>query len=149
MPKRFNYDAPRIHNYRITGGIKPRWRIGNVGCAYVSDNEKNVALRNESTIIVNALRTAQYRSIVSQDNYTHGVHFDTDRLTVYGNTWSNPVNPEVHLFSNGVVVTQGIGSDAVFSRLIGSSTPQVISIGYPGGTISTITISGAGAISNL
>ena len=111
--------------------------------------KKNVALRNESTIIVNALRTAQYRSIVSQDNYTHGVHFDTDRLTVYGNTWSNPVNPEVHLFSNGVVVTQGIGSDAVFSRLIGSSTPQVISIGYPGGTISTITISGAGAISNL
>lgn len=109
--------------------------------------QKNVALKNELLITIDALRTAQYRSMISMGNYSHGVYFNRDGFYVYGDSWVAPAYVEYHPFGHNIVVTQGIDSDIQFDRLTGATAMAVMRIGYEDGDSVAIDVLRTGTIS--
>lgn len=107
----------------------------------------NIALKNDSLEIVNMLRKAQSRSISSLDGVRHGVHFDSDKYTIYEGEWASPLKTAEYKLKNGISVLSGGNSEVEFSRLTGKTDDKTIVIGASSSDTKTIHIEKNGNIS--
>lgn len=113
---------------------------------------KNIALKNISLEIGNALRLAQNRSMASFGGVGHGVYFLADRYVTYdGNSWTGAVNKVECLLDSGASIDTsdpGFRADLNFERLSGSSNGTTIKLSVAGEGLKTITVNGTGKISS-
>lgn len=111
---------------------------------------KNVELTDMADQLMNTLRTAQNKSIVSQDGADHGVYIEANQYTLYqGDNWSAPGRIIIATYpTNGYPLTVSTGSaDIVFERLTGQAATQtVVQIGSS--DPKSITIQSIGTISS-
>lgn len=105
--------------------------------------QHNVALSNEALGVLNALRVVQQRSMISQNNVTHSIHFNTTDYVVY----SGASDIATITLANGLEFISGAGSDISFERLTGESSDTLIQVGYPGKESKTIAVTSTGVIS--
>ena len=106
-----------------------------------------VALDSQSQQIVNDLRLAQQRSLVSQGGVNHGIHFNTTSYVLFGNTWAtSPTYTITRKLSHDIQITQGADSEIIFSRLTGVAADKQITITLPNGKQRIITITKVGGI---
>jgi prepilin-type N-terminal cleavage/methylation domain-containing protein len=110
---------------------------------------ENIALNNYTQEIVNALRIAQNRSIVSQDGTVHGVSFAPNSYVAYGGDWATPTYTVNYTVNGGIQILTGAGDQVSFDRLTGLTSDETIVIGIPGGEQKTIAIDASGKISIL
>lgn len=108
----------------------------------------NITLNNNSFEIVNVLREAQSRSIVSKNNEVHGVHFNSTDYILYDGHWPDITSQTVYSFSQGINIYSGEGASVEFSRLTGEAVQaEEIVIGTSSDNQKTIKISAGGRIS--
>ena len=105
-----------------------------------------VALDSQSQQIVNDLRLAQQRSLVSQGGVNHGIHFNTTDYVLFGNAWASPTYTITRQLSRDIQITQGADSEIIFSRLTGVAADKQITITLPNGKQRIITITKVGGI---
>ena len=120
-----------------------------IGLPSYNSIKENVALSNYSQEIVSALRSAQNRSIVSQNGTSHGVHFNSDSYVLFGGDWATPDYTTIYQLGGGLGVLEGEGREVIFDRLTGQTSGQTIIIGSAGGNPKTIQINETGKISIL
>ena len=108
---------------------------------------ENVALDNYSQEVVNALRIAQQRSVVSQGGIVHGVSFEADDYTLFGGDPQAPDYTLQHQINSGIEISYGAGSQVIFTRLTGTTTDQTIILSSPNGREKIIKITPNGGIS--
>lgn len=110
--------------------------------------QTNLSLQNASREVVDALRAAQVRSMNSQDDASHGLRItasEFSRLTV-DRTGAVTVLSSINLESGVAFSLPGPAVDVVFSRLIGATTPQTLTLETSGGLTTTVTIDAGGRI---
>ncbi|OGY46173.1 MAG: hypothetical protein A3J62_03580 [Candidatus Buchananbacteria bacterium RIFCSPHIGHO2_02_FULL_38_8] len=120
-----------------------------IGLPLYNSVRENIALKNYSYEIVNALRLAQNRAITSQDGTNHGVYFYNKDYVLFGNQWSSPTYTKPYHINNGIQITNGVGSEIIFNRLDGTTNDQLIVITASNGNQRTIKIESTGSISIL
>ncbi|MBU1164365.1 prepilin-type N-terminal cleavage/methylation domain-containing protein [Patescibacteria group bacterium] len=120
-----------------------------VGYPTISNIRENIAIKNNGYEVVNVLRLAQNRSVVSQDNINWGVHFNTDNYILYGGDWSSPPLSYQYTYNlnNGITVTSGAGSQVLFNRLTGETSSATIILTSPKSKEKIISIDPIGKIS--
>ena len=113
--------------------------------------KKNVSLRTQADELVSVIRTAQSEAISSQGGTTHGIHFENDHYTLFGDDWSDPsYTKDYYLANNFEIIGDVVGNNITFDRLSGVlGSTQTFYIGTPGGEVKEITIEPSGKISQL
>ena len=109
----------------------------------------NIILDAESQQIINTLRLAQRSSVISQDGTVHGIHFNANSYVLFGDSWATPTYTNTYQLPSGIQITQGLGSDIIFNRLIGDSSNQQIKVTSPSGKERIIVVTALGEISSL
>lgn len=80
----------------------------------------SVSLRKDSQEIVNALRLAQNRAVLSKDGATHGVHFHSHSYVIFSGDWSSPIKQTEFFLSSGTQIEDvAVDQEVVFTRLTG------------------------------
>ncbi|MFC1687411.1 Tfp pilus assembly protein FimT/FimU [Patescibacteria group bacterium] len=121
--------------------------LAAIGIPSYQTVRKNIVLNNYANEIVSMLRTAQNRSLSAQDGTPHGIFFEAEQYTIYGDDWSAPTYTTPFSLYNGIEILQGVNSHIVFDRLLGTTDSDVIvKVGFPGGREKTITIDAIGKI---
>lgn len=110
---------------------------------------EHVTLGNDADEIVDILRTAQNRSLTGQDGITHGVHFENNSYTIFGDDWSNPSYSHTYELGLRNIFTSGSGTTITFARLTGRSDDFTIVLSSSGGKSKTVSVYASGKISKL
>ncbi len=89
---------------------------------------KSEALDKDTDAVVESLEEARSLTLSSQAASQYGVHFGTQKITIFtGTTYSStsPSNKDISLATTDTILTislTGGGSDVVFKRLTGETT---------------------------
>ena len=98
------------------------------------------ALKSNSADIVSLINKARSNTLSSLSSKNYGIHFDTDKVSLFDGITFNPVNPtnETLELSSALdissVVIEGGSNDIIFQRLTGAVTNGT------SGTVGTITV---------
>ena len=93
---------------------------------FVSFN-RNQALDKDTETIVGILREARSQTLSSQNSSHYGIHFDSNKVTLFvGSVYSpgDPANQDFNVSSSDISITPNLlggGSDVVFKRLTGET----------------------------
>jgi len=117
-----------------------------IGLPSYNSMRDDIALKNDSHEIVNALRVAQRRSVVSQGGVTHGVNFATSTYTLFDGDWSMPDKQVEYKLAGGIEILSGAGQTIVFNRLTGDTMSSTTIVLGTSGDFKNINIKKTGNI---
>ena len=107
---------------------------------------RSSALNTEAEDLVTVINRARLLSVSSKNDQQFGVHFSTDRVTLYqGPTYSatDPAN-EIHILNSLVALSgttiNGGGSEVLFQKVTGATTQNATTTLLVTGTSASTTI---------
>lgn len=120
--------------------------IASLGFISFTTMRDGIILKNQGYKLVEDLKLAQNKSIISKQGISHGAKINSDNYVLFGGSWDSPVYTETVNLPPGITMSATPSAPIVFNRWTGTTNDALIILSSSSDNQWTIVVKSSGII---